>query len=349
MHNKSFTADGQASVVGGRNIGNEYFGAASAMTFADLDVLAVGAATTDVSKEFDLYWNSPSAYPAARLVGAPEPGGAADLEARFAAARADPESVAYLEAVRTTPLVRDLLEGRPALEWTSARVVHDDPAKTLDTTGRTDVLLFPELVRTLGRPAQSFDLVSPYFVPGDEGTAALARLAASGVRVRVLTNSLSSSESGVVHAGYAKRRVELLRAGVRLYELKVTAAREEPRDEKAKFGSSSTSALHAKTFAVDRSRIFVGSFNFDLRSALLNTEMGLVIDSPVLARQLAERFDTDVPTLAYEVRLGPDGRGLEWIERTAAGERVHEIEPGTRWFQRFSVEVLSVLPIDWLL
>jgi len=145
--------------------------------------------------------------------------------------------------------------------------------------------------------------------------------------VRILTNSLASSEANVVHAGYAKRRHDLLRAGVRLYELKPTAGR-EAHGEKSGIGSSSSSALHAKTFAVDRSRIFVGSFNFDLRSALLNTELGLVIDSPALARRLAELFDTTVATAAYEVRLKPDDGSLEWIERTASGETRHDTEPG---------------------
>jgi putative cardiolipin synthase len=107
--------------------------------------------------------------------------------------------------------------------------------------------------------------------------------------------------------------------------------------------------LHAKTFAVDRSRVFVGSFNFDQRSALLNTEMGLVIDSPTLAQRLAETFDTTIPASAYEVRLRPDGRDLEWIEQTAAGETRYDTEPGTSWFQRRSVDMLSILPVDWLL
>jgi putative cardiolipin synthase len=348
MHNKSFTVDNQVSVVGGRNIANEYFGAGSGVVYADLDVIAVGAAVREVSKEFDLYWNSPSAYPAASFVGPPGPDGAANLEARFAATRADPESVAFLEAARSTSLVRDLLGRQLALEWTLARVVYDDPAKTLDTTARTDVLLFPELVRTMGRAGKSFDLISPYFVPGEEGTAALVMQASKGVKVRILTNSLASSEANVVHSGYAKRREDLLRAGVQLYEIKPTAAR-EARDEKAKLGSSSSAALHAKTFAVDRSRIFVGSFNFDQRSARLNTEMGLVIDSPTLAQRLAERFDTAAPLVAYEVRLGPDGRSLEWIERTAAGETRYDTEPGTTWFQRWSVDVLSIFPVDWML
>jgi len=348
MHNKSFTVDNQVSIVGGRNIGNEYFGAGQGVLFADLDVIAVGAAVREVSKEFDLYWNSASAYPAASLVGAAGPESAADFQARLGSTRADPQAVAYLEAVRTTPLVRNLLGGQLALEWTLARLVYDDPAKTLDTTARTDVLLFPELVRTIGRPERSFDLVSPYFVPGDEGTAALVTQARNGVTIRVLTNSLASAEANVVHAGYAKRRKDLLEAGIRLYEIKPTAP-EKSRSEKSRAGSSSSAALHAKTFAVDRSRVFVGSFNFDQRSALLNTEMGLVIDSPTLAQRLAEAFDATVPASAYEVRLGPDGRSLEWIEQTAAGETRYDTEPGTSWFRRRSVDMLSILPVDWLL
>ena len=348
MHNKSFTVDNQVSIVGGRNVANEYYEAGSGVVYADLDVIAVGAAVPEISREFDLYWNSPSAYPAASLVGAPGPDGAANLEARFAATRADPESVAFVEAARTTPLVRDLLGGRLTLEWTRARVVYDDPAKTLDTTARTDVLLLPELMRTMGHPEKTLDLVSPYFVPGEEGTAALVALAGRDVKVRILTNSLASSEAGVVFAGYAKRREDLLHGGVQLYELKTTAAR-EARHGKSRVGSGGSTGLHAKTFAVDRSRIFVGSFNFDQRSALLNTEMGLVIDSPGLAQRLAERFDTAVPSFAYEVRLGPDGRSLEWIERTASGETRYDTEPGTTWFQRRSVDFYSILPLDWLL
>ncbi len=348
MHNKSFTADNQVSVVGGRNIGNEYFGAGSGVGFADLDVIAVGAAVRDVSREFDLYWNSPSAYPAASFVGEPGPEAIANLKATFSAMRADPESVAYLEAVRGTPVIRDLLDRRLALEWTTAQVVYDDPVKTLDTTSRTDVLLFPELVRTLGRPDKWLDLVSPYFVPGAEGTAALGELAKTGVKVRILTNSLESSDVKSVHAGYAKRRQDLLQAGVQLYELKSTAVKTS-NESKAKGGASSSAALHAKTFAVDRNRIFVGSFNFDQRSALLNTEMGLVIDSPALAQRLATLFDAEVPMAAYEVRLTADGRDLEWIEQTSSGAKRYETDPSTSWFLRRQVDFLSILPIEWLL
>jgi cardiolipin synthase C len=348
MHNKSFTADNQVTVVGGRNIGDEYFGVGDGMVFADLDVVAVGPEVAAVSKQFDLYWNSASAYPASALLDAPGPQAPAQLQARFAAARADPQSVAYLEALGSTSVVRDLLAQKLSFEWARAELVHDDPAKTLDTAQRADVLLFPELVRAMGRPQKSLDLVSPYFVPGEEGTAALAALAGRGVAVRILTNSLAASDVGAVHAGYAKRREALLRAGVRLYELKPTAGQGLPASGSG-IGSSSPSGLHAKTFAVDGERIFVGSFNFDPRSALLNTEMGLVIDSPVLARGLADGFDTQVPLVAYEVRLAPDGQSLQWVERSAAGEKVFDTEPHTSAMQRLGIGLMSVLPIEWLL
>jgi len=348
MHNKSFTVDNQVSVVGGRNIANEYFGAGSGVGFADLDVIALGPPVRAISQEFDLYWNSPSAYPAASFVGPPAPQAAADLEAKFAATRADPQSVAYLEAVRGTPLIRDLLDRRLALEWTTAQVVYDDPAKTLDTAERTDVLLFPELVQTMGRPQTALDLVSPYFVPGAEGTKALAALANSGVKVRILTNSLAASDEKSVHAGYAKRRQDLLLAGVQLYELKPAAAEGLHKGE-AIFGSGSSAGLHAKTFAADRSRIFIGSFNFDQRSALLNTEMGLVIESPTLAQRLSAFFDAEVSTLAYEVVLAPEGGTLVWIEQAPSGSTRYDTDPGTSWLLRRQVDLLSILPIEWLL
>lgn len=346
MHNKAFVADNEVAIVGGRNIANEYLGAGGDVVFADLDVLAVGPVVGEVSREFDRYWNSPSAYPASAILG-PRGVAAADLAATFAATRDDAGSRAYARELRDTPIVKSLLAGDLALEWVRAEALYDDPAKTLDTTQRTDVLLLPQLLETMGRPERSFDLVSPYFVPGDKGTDAIAALARRGVRVRVLTNSLAATDVVAVHSGYAKRRRELLEAGVVLYELKPTAVTDDP-DDKAVFGLSSSSSLHAKTFAVDGERIFVGSFNTDQRSALLNTEMGLVIASPTLARQLGTAFDDAVPKVAYEVRLTPDG-ALEWLDRAPQGVERFSVEPGTRASTRALVELLSILPIEWLL
>jgi putative cardiolipin synthase len=349
MHNKSFTADNLVSVVGGRNIANEYFGAAGSVTFADLDVLLVGPVVQQVSDEFDSYWNSASAYPAARFVGEAPPDAAARLQARFAAARADPVSVDYLGAVSEASILRQLLDRQLPLDWTSAQVLSDNPAKTLDRSERTDVLLFPALMERLGRPKKSFDIISPYFVPGDDGTALLAALAQAGVKVRVLTNSLASSDERIVHAGYMKRRRDLLRAGVELYELKPTANRQSLK-VRGRFGAGKVAGLHAKTYAVDGERIFVGSFNFDQRSARLNTEMGVVIDSPLGAAELAEVFEQDAPELAYRVRLAPDGETLVWTELDASGREVrYDVDPQTDWLKRLGLDLLSGLPIDWML
>ena len=351
MHNKSFTVDNQLTVVGGRNIANEYFGAGEGIGFADIDVLGVGPIVREVSNEFDLYWNSASAYPAAAFVGAAGPEAAADLQARFAATHADPLSVGYLKAVSETPLLNELANQQLAVVWTTAQVMSDDPAKTLDTTSRNDVLLFPELMKRMGRPEKEFDIVSPYFVPGDGGTAMLTDMARRGVKVRILTNSLAASDESVVHAGYMQRRRDLLLAGVALYELKPTAnVTDDALHTKGRFGSGKVAGLHAKSYAVDRARIFVGSFNFDQRSARLNTEMGIVIDSPKFAEDLAAVFDREVHDIAYEVRLASDGDGLQWIERSVAGEENrYDTDPQTSWFKRFGVGFMSLLPIEWLL
>jgi cardiolipin synthase C len=349
MHNKSFTVDNVASVVGGRNIANEYFGAGAAIGFADLDVLMLGPVVQQVSVQFDRYWNSASAYPAVAFVVPPAADAAARLQAHFERTRAEPAAVDYLQAVEQSPFLEQVQQRRLDLDWTTVQLLYDDPAKTLDRSARTDVLLFPALMHALGEPQRSFDIVSPYFVPGDDGTALLVQLARSGIKVRVLTNSLASSDESIVHAGYMKRRRELLRAGVVLYELKPSAI-EHLSQVQGRFGAAKVSGLHAKTYAVDGERIFVGSFNFDQRSARLNTELGVVIDSRVGAGELARFFDDDVPLLAYEVRLAPQGDGLVWIDRRASGEQTHyDVDPHADCRLRFKLDLLADLPIDWLL
>ena len=349
MHNKSFTADNQISVVGGRNIADEYFGAAEGLGFADLDVMAIGPVVQEVSREFDLYWNSPSADPAAPFVGPPPADPAALLQPRFEAVPQDPRAALYLEAARQAPFVQELLERRLEFDWATGQVLYDDPAKTLDSEARSDLLLLPVLIQRMGSPQKRLDVISPYFVPGAGGTELLAEMARRGVQVRVLTNSLASSDERVVHAGYLKRRMDLLRAGVQLYELKPGAADSSLR-VRGRFGPAKVSGLHAKTYAVDGKRIFVGSFNFDQRSAHLNTEMGLVMDSPTAAKQLADAFDTEVPGIAYEVRIAPDGANLQWVERNpSGGTMVYNVDPETSAWQRIQVGFLAGLPIDWLL
>jgi putative cardiolipin synthase len=346
MHNKSFTADNQATIVGGRNIGDEYFGAAGDMLFVDLDVLAVGPAVRAVSEDFDRYWNSASAYPIAALVDSADVQAPGALAARAAALREQAAAQRYRDALRNSPFVEQLTQGRLPLEWSVARLVSDDPAKVLGKAD-PDERMAVGLRKLLGEPKRQLDLVSPYFVPSPDAAQALGAIARKGVQVRVLTNSLEATDVAAVHAGYAKWRRDLIAAGVTLFELRRSWGPELPHTGKGRFGSSASS-LHAKTFGVDGRSVYVGSFNMDRRSIDLNTEMGLVIDSAQLANQLDRTLDEDMPARAYEVRLDADGK-LYWIERAEGKLLRHDQEPGTTIWQRAGVRLLSFLPIDWLL
>jgi putative cardiolipin synthase len=207
-------------------------------------------------------------------------------------------------------------------------------------------------MQALGKPEQEVDLISPYFVPGKEGTKGLAAYAERGVQVRVLTNSLAATDVAAVHAGYAKRRKPLLRSGVRIYELKPDAAAQAQKratKEGKGAGGSSDASLHAKTFSVDRKRAFIGSFNLDPRSINLNTEMGLVIESPQLAGAISSALDRKLPYATFEVTLVDDGRSLQWVERTPQGEVRYNSEPQTGLMKRLGVGFMSVLPIEWML
>jgi putative cardiolipin synthase len=252
-----------------------------------------------------------------------------------------------MEALRTTPLLEQVDRHELALEWTDVKLVADDPAKTLDKNDRTDILLYPDLVRMLATPQRTLDIVSPYFVPAKRGEDMLIGFARSGVDVRIITNSLASNDEPAAHSGYAKHRQVLLKAGVHMWELKPTPVQQLP-GRKARNVSTSSSALHGKLYAVDRQRIFVGSYNFDQRSANLNTEQGLVIDSAALAGKLGVALDEVLPAVAWEVRLAPNGK-MEWIDHAGGGEVHYDDEPQTSWWKRTQASMMSILPIDWLL
>jgi len=350
MHNKSFTADNHATIVGGRNVGDEYFDAGRAPWFVDLDVLAIGPVVDAVSRDFERYWASASATPVARVLPGATAASLTAVAADAARVERDPAAAAYVAALARSPFVGDLLAHRLNFEWSPTQMVSDDPAKGLGRAPE-EALLWHRLKTSIGAPVRELRLVSPYFVPGSAGVDALAAIARQGVRVEVLTNALEATDVAVVHSGYAKRRKALLGAGVSLLELKRGSPGSAPKHRKwtGRSGSgSSASSLHAKTFCVDRSRVFVGSFNFDPRSARLNTEMGFVIDSPGLGEAVTKWFAEEVPTRAYRVSLGDTGR-LRWIDRNDGVEVVREEEPGTSAWRRFAVALLSVLPIEWLL
>jgi putative cardiolipin synthase len=344
MHNKSFTVDNQVTIVGGRNIGNEYFEADPELQFADMDVLAVGPVVPRVSEAFDAYWNSPLAYPIATLA---DPPSREAVRARSAALRAFGEAQRdspYLQALRSSDLARAIRSGTVVFHWGEAQVLYDDPAKILRPTDEPDTHLTRELAPVLAEARRELIVVSPYFVPGRAGTEALARLARSGVRVRVLTNALSSTDVGVVHAGYAKYRKALLAAGVELYELDRRLSRTRRKAGGGVHGSSKAS-LHTKAFLVDGRRMFVGSFNFDPRSARENTEMGIVLTAPELVEALAARFDAEVERVAFRLERVDDGDD-GYILWHAPDGSTYTAEPYVPFWRRFAVGLLGLLPIE---
>ncbi len=346
MHNKSFTVDNRATIVGGRNIGDTYFAATDDVLFADLDVLAIGPVVPEVSDEFDRYWASSLAYPIDRIVAAPVAGALARFHARAEALDVDPAASAYRQALAEDSAVQQLFDVSATLIWAPTRMYSDRPAKALGEIRKGDRLI-DALAPLFTNATSSLQLVSPYLVLGKKGTQDLGALAKRGVDVRVLTNSLGATDVAAVHTGYAKRRKQLLQDGVELYELASTSGRPHDHHLAGRFGSSGSS-LHAKTFAVDDQRIFIGSFNFDPRSANLNTEMGFVIESPALAQAMHRAFDKEVPLRAYRVRLDADGK-LFWVRHDDARTERYDTEPDSSWVRRMSVRVLSWLPIDWLL
>jgi putative cardiolipin synthase len=341
MHNKSFTVDGAATILGGRNIGDEYFDTGPTALYVDLDVLAAGKVVPEVAADFDRYWAAPAVHPAGPILGEVPPGD--PIGARVAGYEGDPQLAEYRTILDASTLIPALQAGTADIEWTDAILVSDDPAKGMGAVPRED-LLAVRLAGAVGKIEERFDGVSPYFVPGRAGVDAFATLETRGVQTRMLTNSLEATDVLPVHAGYAKRRADLLEAGTRIFELKQKAATSTPKDKIGPFGSSGAS-LHAKTFAVDRARIFIGSFNFDPRSTMLNTEMGLLIDSEAMAGRMHDAFDRQLDGLAWEVTL--EGGDLVWHD-PEDGTQTQD-EPGTSAAKRIALKVIGWLPVEWLL
>ena len=346
MHNKSFTVDNAISIIGGRNVADEYFDTGINSLFVDLDVLAAGQAVSVVSDVFDQYWNSNSAYPAGLLLDSPTNGMEA-FRKEVKKISAGKQYLAYEQAISESEMARKLHDRQLDLEWVDVRVVSDDPRKSLGLAKLRN-MMFPRLSALLGIPKTSIDMVTPYLVPGKKGLEQYVALAASGVKIRILTNAMEATDVVAVHTGYAKYRRQLLEAGIELFEMKAAIA-PVLQPEKRRLTGSASSSLHAKTFAVDGKRIFVGSFNFDPRSVLLNTEMGFLIESPQSAGAMKDLFDSDIENIAYRPYLTGDKK-IAWAEIGNDGSQIiHETEPNTRWYQRTAVTVIGWLPIEWLL
>ncbi|KGM54029.1 cardiolipin synthase [Lysobacter arseniciresistens ZS79] len=339
MHNKAWIADGRVAVIGGRNIGEEYFEASDAVNFHDLDLLLFGPAVDDASAIFDAFWNSAAAVPIDALHEA-TPQELAGFLTRADDIALQARAAPYLARVAASPNVRAYLDGALQPHWgRDIEVVSDPPLKAGDDD-RGDWLA-TRLLAGMGEARDKALLVSPYFVPGQALTGRLTALAAAGVQVGVVTNSLAANDVPAVHSGYARYREPLLRGGVRLYEMK---ARGDHGDHGA-FGSSGAS-LHTKAFVVDDRHGFVGSFNLDPRSANLNTEMGVLFDHPGLAAGVRDEYlRLASPPVSYWLYLGDDG-GLRWLDRATQPPTVLRDEPDAAWPRRALATVLGWLPIE---
>ncbi|MDO5653388.1 MAG: phospholipase D family protein [Brachymonas sp.] len=339
MHNKSFTVDNQITVMGGRNVADEYYETGVGMAFADLDVAAVGPVVDATSQQFDQYWESAAVYPASAIIPADTQPAVLD-----GTPRTDAATQAYLKAVAASTLMQQLQQGDLPLHWTTAEVISDHPGKGLGEAPKGSHVLDKILPVMLGAQ-QELSIVSAYFVPTQAGTDLLVQLRQKPVEVKLLTNSLSATDVLPVHAGYARYRDNLLRAGVKIHELKRGAAVAQP----VAFGpgGSSDASLHAKVFSVDRKHIFIGSFNMDPRSADLNTEMGLLLESPVLAQLLEDALAQKNPVFSYELEWRD--QQVLWHSHEGGATYTWKSEPDVSWQKRALTAFLALLPIEHLL
>ena len=350
MHNKLWIADNAAGVVGGRNLGDAYFAAQGASDFADLDLLATGPIVAELSRSFDEYWNSELAVPIEAIAGEPPVAGQLEEVLAQMASKADRfRDTEYAQSLRATDLGRLLRRGEVPLVAARATALRESPAKppgdAADRHPESPISLRP-IVEKARREAI---LVSPYFIPSERGMGVLCALVRQGIRVRILTNSLASTDVPVVHAGYAHYRPRLLACGVELHELRPGAKRAEG----ARRGLSSGGSLHAKALVVDREVVVVGSMNFDPRSRFSNTEIGVLIESAELGGELGTLFD-EATSLDQSFRVeltnpGDENSPLTWAALENGLPVRYTEEPLAGWWRRVSSAVLGALAPEEML
>jgi len=334
-------ADGVVAIVGGRNIGDIYYGVNTTANYRDLDVLAVGPVVRDLAAVFDRYWNSAPTVPIATIVDRVH--GAADLDAIRIRLREEITAADY-----PYPIHHDLgelavrrAELRDNLVWAPARVIADDPNIT-PSTESDDVFVF--IRGLIARLHEELLVESPYFVLPAGAQETIRALHERNVRVRVLTNSLASNDMLPAHSGYAKTRKRLLENGMELYELRPDT--EAFRPGWSLVAARSQAVLHTKAMAFDREAVFIGSFNLDPRSAVINTEAGLYIESPELADRLMAYMATGVmPANSYRVLLDPNGE-IVWETVRDGQKKRYQDEPEAGFRRRMSANLLKLLPID---
>ncbi len=342
MHNKSFTVDNQFSVIGGRNIGDHYFSVGENVNFADLDVVCIGPIVDDISNMFDEYWNSFAAQPLEdvasyiRLSRTP----ISKVIERIARSRAEAVNSRYAEAIDDSML--DKLErGFSDFIWAPCQIAYDLPEKTQKRTANDAALIRRLLVGAFDNAESEVVLISPYFVPRLSGIRRFRELRARDVSVTIVTNSLASNNQIYAHGGYAPVRKPLLKMGITLYELRANA---NVVGEKHGREHATLATLHTKAFSIDRKKLFVGSFNFDPRSANINTEMGVFIESPELADAFVRGTQKHVPRYAFEVFLTGSG-AIRWRARGDQSDKVYDREPLAGFWHRAAGTAARLLPI----
>jgi putative cardiolipin synthase len=348
MHNKAWIADNRIAIIGGRNVGDEYFGASRQSNFSDTDLVLAGPVVEQVSREFDEYWNSPDAIPVSAFdVRKPTPADLQELQRELREFEQHAEESSYVLALRDPDKRQELIAGMPPpIEVRDIRVLVDDPSKVgTSERGLRASQVLDGLSTVMGEAQSELLIVSPYFVPGKQGAETLSATAQRGVRVEVLTNSLAATDVVAVHVGYARYRRELLKAGVELHEMKRSTGEAAANKHVSVLGSKRAS-LHTKAMIVDSRWSFVGSMNIDPRSANLNTEMGVLVDSPDLAAQLRAQFEAITsPELSYRVVMDPK-HGLTWHDRKDGEQRMLEREPDASVSRRIGATLLRALPME---
>ncbi|MEO6077095.1 MAG: phospholipase D family protein [Dokdonella sp.] len=337
MHHKVWIVDNRIAIAGGRNLGDEYFGANQELEFLDLDVAMVGPVVQAHSEVFDRFWNSPATWPIAALgPGRVTAKALVTLRKDLDAASDDDRASPFLESIREDNSVQRLMEGDWTLSWTSKwKLLSDLPGKIFKEEGTSAVL--PGLAKAFDGAKQRVIIVSPYFVPGEGSTKALTTRAKNGIQVVVLTNSLAATDVALVHGGYASHRRELLRGGVQLYELKNVG----PQSRLSLIGSSQAS-LHTKAALVDRRVAFVGSYNLDQRSTALNTEMGVLIEQPEIAAEVDRLIATQTSgARAWRVSIDANG-SLQWSD----GEAISHTDPDASLSRKIQAWLAQILPIE---
>jgi cardiolipin synthase C len=353
MHNKSFIVDGMQAIIGGRNIGDAYFDVGDDVYFRDLDVLAIGPVVPGIAASFDRYWNSDAAFPVRAWSGED----ATHRDLAQVRTRLAHDARVFSESDYAQALVEDLPNG-PSAErggpwlWGAARVVADDPDKVDPERDRQSAHIDRQISRVLDGAREQVLLISPYLIPGEDGKAMLEAIAARGVDVRALTNSLAATDEPAVHAGYLRYRLPLLKAGIDLHEFRPVDGRAAGNAH----GTSSGVSLHAKAMVVDSRQVFIGSMNFDPRSRFLNTELGVLVDSPALAAAMGRYFErASAPANAWHVVYEPRPGAaetrpvLQWIAQDGGQTVRHDRDPDVSAWKRLQVRFARMLPIEGLL